>query len=257
MPPSSRKRNKGKERKAKQLAKKEENDRADAHQCWQSFYSSRFWSTTIDCDHGCDVAISDNHPVSIFMDHFILNLELEGMWSAHRIMTNLFETHRLIWNNESYRRLALNILIRMGTNMLLREEECEISWPVGIAHCIFILELYNGTGSIHPVLNDPVLLAKRTELSVTSSIRRDVLKFYRKRTTCKCLKKMHLEARKTIPKMGFCWGCDKEMERVALSVCGRCMVQQYCSRECQVSHWSSHEALCNTTRKQVRARTDI
>ena len=243
MPPSSRKRNKGKERKAKQLAKKEESDRLDARRFW----SASLWNTRIGCNHGYNVDIPENHPVIGFMDQFFINLRLEGMWSAHRIMTNLFETHRLIWNNESYRRLALNILIRIGTNMLLQEVECEISWPVGIAHCIFILELYYSTGSIHSVLNSQMVLAKRTELSVTSSIRRDALKFYRKRTSCKCLKKMHLEARKTLPKVGLCWQCEQEKERVALSVCSRCMITQYCSRECQVAHWQNHEAFCNTT----------
>ena len=68
--PASRKRNKGKDRKAKQQAKKAENDRAEAHQFWRSFCSS------IECDHGC-VGISDDrlistydHPISCFWINF-------------------------------------------------------------------------------------------------------------------------------------------------------------------------------------------
>ena len=77
-----------------------------------------------------------------------------------------------------------------------------------------------------------------------SSGRRDCLKFYRKRTMCKCLKKMHLEARKTLPKLGKCWHCKKEVERSALSLCSICKVMQYCSRECQVADWPVHERIC-------------
>ena len=64
MPPSSRKRNKGKERKAKQLAKKEENERVRAHRFWRSVLG------ITGCIHGCGVMISDDHPVSSFMDQY-------------------------------------------------------------------------------------------------------------------------------------------------------------------------------------------
>ena len=77
------------------------------------------------------------------------------------------------------------------------------------------------------------------------SSRRDVLKYYRKRTICKCLKRMHLEARKACPKMGTCNGCLEEKERALLMVCSRCGVGQYCSRACQVSDWSNHRRYCD------------
>jgi len=79
----------------------------------------------------------------------------------------------------------------------------------------------------------------------TSSISRDALKFYSKRVSCSCLKSKHQKARRTIPKTGRCLNCNEEMERVALSVCGRCMVMQYCSKECQVFHWPKHKDDCD------------
>ena len=78
-----------------------------------------------------------------------------------------------------------------------------------------------------------------------SSGLRDALKFYSKRTPCSCLKSMRQEARKTIPKMGRCYGCKEEKERASLSVCSRCMVTHYCSRECQVTHWPKHKRECD------------
>ena len=102
------------------------------------------------------------------------------------------------------------------------------------------------SGSIYSSWNHHGSMIKRRDLEPDiSNTWRDALKFYRKRTSCKCLKKLHLEARKNKPKMGLCWYCDKDMERVLLSLCSRCMVSQYCSRECQVADWPKHESVCD------------
>lgn len=130
--------------------------------------------------------------------------------------------------------------------MLLLGGSSEMNWPLLIAHCIVILEHYDGLGSINPAVNRRGSISKRRDLQpYISSTWRGVFKFYRKRTTCKCLKKMHLEARTTTPKVGLCWYCKEEKERVLLSVCSRCMVDQYCSRECQVADWSEHKKDCD------------
>ena len=47
------------------------------------------------------------------------------------------------------------------------------------------------------------------------------------------------------PKEGILWGCGKEFDRVVLSVCSRCMINQYCSRECQVTGWANHKSECD------------
>ena len=67
MPASSRKRNKGRDRKAKQLAKKEDNERAEAHEIWTG------WTIPSTCNPGFEIVIqSDDHPVSSFMDQFYI-----------------------------------------------------------------------------------------------------------------------------------------------------------------------------------------
>ena len=81
------------------------------------------------------------------------------------------------------------------------------------------------------------------------SIKRDLLKFYRKRMSCKCLKRMHLNARKTIPKMGRCAHCQAEKVRASLHVCSECMISQYCSKECQVAGIPVHEPYCSIHRR--------
>jgi len=246
MPPSSRKRNKGKDRKAKQLAKKEESDRADSRIFWRSY------SVTITgCNHGCDVIPAYDHPVSNFMDQFIINAKAKyKIMNVRQNLREIFKSHTQIFNNEDYKKLALDILTNIGTNMLLgrngRGIDTNTSWPVCITQTIVVLEHYNGTGDVDSVLHKRVAASRIRDLQPSiTSIRRDCLKFYRKRITCTCLKKMHLEARKTEPKTGICWYCDQEKERVLLSVCSRCMIEQYCSRECQVADWPLHKTYCN------------
>ena len=78
-----------------------------------------------------------------------------------------------------------------------------------------------------------------------SNTDRDLLKFYRKRMNCKCLKRMHLEARKTQPKLGACHHCNEIKERSLLMVCSRCMIDHYCSKECQVSALPVHREDCD------------
>jgi len=238
MPPSSRKRNKGKERKAKQQAKKEESDRANARKFWNG------WVKGAECNHGCGVMIpADDHPVSNFMDQFIINFHRKDLVLSQNLR-EIFKSHRHIYNNESYRNLAIGILVNVGTNMIL--SDVDTSSSVCVAISVVVLEHFNGTGDIDSVVNSQAVTIKRRDFdSDCSSLRRDVLKFFRKRISCKCLKKIHLEARKNKPKTGICWHCKKEKERAALSVCSRCMLEQYCSRECQVAHWSIHKKRCD------------
>ena len=242
MPATSRKRNKGKERKAKRQAKKEEKERADANRLWRSGCRSN-----TGCNHGfdVDVVISDDHPVSTFMDQYHINFQYKRM-SISQNLREIFKSHRYIWNNESYRKLTIDILVRIGTNLLLDRKQIDNSWPVCIAQSIVALEHYNGTDDIDLVLNKRLVVSKWRDLAPSiSSGRRDNLKFFRKRLSCSCLKEKHLEARKNEHKTGVCYRCKVIKERVVLSVCSRCMIEQYCSRECQLADWPEHKSSCD------------
>ena len=193
------------------------------------------------CDHGCGVLTNDllsleiDHPVSSFLDLFFNH----DRWSrdsgwCYTLQTAQGET---VLNNEKYRKMVANILIRIGTNTLLYGGPLEELWMSTLAQVTSVLEHYDtGMGSIDTAFYSRNLQTKMRDLgSNTGSGRRDALKFYSKRVSCSCLKEMYREARRSIPKMGMCYGCKEEMERVSLSVCSRCMIAQYCSRECQVA----------------------
>ncbi len=76
-----------------------------------------------------------------------------------------------------------------------------------------------------------------------------LVKFFRHRIPCSCLNEKYKEV-KDITKMGFCYNekCslpNRMTERSKALYCSRCRNVTYCSRECQVSHWSSHKPDCD------------
>ena len=112
------------------------------------------------------------------------------------------------------------------------------------AKAILVLENYDGGDniSIRSILCNRAVAMKWGDLNPSEcSMKRDLLKFFRKRIACSCLKKMHLEARNTMPKKRVCNHCKVEKERALLMVCSKCRVANYCSRKCQVADWQPHE----------------
>ena len=249
----SRKRNKGKERKEKQTEAKAENEKAKIttlQSIWREWAHGIIYVNKIEnvvipkCDHGCNMLIAadnDNHPVSRFMNEYFLNCLHKGMLSLDNVRA-LFTAHQEFWNNVSHRKMAINILVRIGTNLVLAKANGQNY----IADAIMVVENYNGESDIDLVLAKRSVLSKHRVLAhVGSSTRRDELKFYSKRITCSCLKEMHSEARKTMPKLGECDHCKVEQERALLRVCSRCRIIQYCSKGCQVADWPNHVLECD------------
>ena len=241
----SRKRNKGKDRKAKKEAERAESERLR----WQGWARGTLRTETIACDHGCSLVMpnDENHPVVGFMDTLFVN-SIHNKMASSINLSDSFQKYNDVWNNKSYREVARNILLSVGTNQLL---DNDILGPKGISlylsHAIVVLENYDGTSNIESTMDCRVVATKFRDLLGSNTNRRDVLKFYRKRIACSCLKQMHLEMRKSFPKTGKCYYylCDEEKERSLLMVCSRCRVSHYCSRECQIADWPEHKCRCD------------
>ena len=147
----------------------------------------------------------------------------------------------------------------MGTNLLLRNDlvrnvrenrdDIGTAWAMLIARSIVVLEHHTVNGRLEDAFRSREVATKRRDLDLDlptfGSNRRDCLKFFSKRVSCSCLKEIHEKARDTLPKKGRCRGCNQVKDRVALSVCSRCMISQYCSRECQVAAWPQHKGYCD------------
>ena len=242
MPASSRKRNKGKDRKAKKAAKEEASKRIQIYNDWQNWARGLRADGTVvtQCNHGFDDVVlpEESHPVSRFIsDYFSVDIGF----------SIILQRHPEVQNDDVYRKMAADILIRIGSNWLIKDND---RFGTNIPSGIMVLENYGKTRDYLSTVYSRDIGAKRRDISS----RRDLLKFYRKRITCSCLKKMHLEARKTQLKVGECKHCGEVKERRLLMVCSRCMVDQYCSKECQVAAYPGHQKYCDIT---VKARQRI
>ena len=251
---TSRKKIKGKDRKAKQAkqeADKIEKAREKARCEWVGWASGGGFQCRlaynssgrgIVCDHGFGDLIPDehNHPVCAFMDTFFMDYWDRENIGISELLNNTYKKQPQVWDNDNHRRLARDFFVSIGTNLILGRET---NGPEYIAMIIMVLENYDHTSDINTIIHERGIASKIRDLYCGGNIteRREVLKFYRKRTSCSCLKKMHLEARKDTPKLGDCYHCLRIKERATLMVCSRCRVAQYCSRECQVAAWPKHK----------------
>ena len=253
---TSRKRNKGKDRKAKKAAleaERVESERSALRSVWHAWACGDLTSGKITCDHGLLIPDENNHPVCSFMDTFFVNGMRKNIANAPN-MRDTFQRHAEVWKNESYRKMATNIMTRIGTNWLLSDTD-DSNW-LPISYAVMVLENYDGRGDVDLSIYSRGNLSKLRDIHcVDTSNIRDALKFYRKRTTCSCLRRMHLEARKTFPKLGMCSHCEERKERSLLMVCSRCRITQYCSRACQIRDWPEHKTLCGLYVKAQQKHT--
>ena len=249
----SRKRNKGKERKAKkaeQEVERIEHEKKVVRDIWQGWARGEVMLDNVrvnaQCNHGFDLMIPDdnNHPVTSFMDAFFMNCNFgEGRKETVQHLTDTFGSQLAVWNNDRHRKMTRDLMLGIGANMILLGNEANSE----IVYVVVVLENYGGSGDIDSTINSRVVASKARDLSCggsgleRGSSVRDVLKFYRKRLSCSCFKKMHLDARKTHPKLGMCNNCGQTKDRSLLSVCSKCRVCQYCSGECQIAAWSWHK----------------
>ena len=116
----SRKRNKGKERKAK---------KAEAIENVIEKLLASGWGGHVESSMGKEKIIhnaimfviylmipDDNHPVISFMDAFYINMR--NRMGVEYNLRCTFQTQQQVWNNGDYRKLARDLMLVMGTNIL-------------------------------------------------------------------------------------------------------------------------------------------
>ena len=141
----SRKKCKGKDRKAKKL----EAERAMIHERWWKYIAREKKipdRESMLCNH--EGVINDlDHPVSRFMDEFVTldNFSLENLKYACQSKPG-----KIVLNDESYKEIVTQIMIRIGINMLLLDDKTETCAALIMAKsiCVLLCKL------LHDHLND-------------------------------------------------------------------------------------------------------
>jgi hypothetical protein len=75
---------------------------------------------------------------------------------------------------------------------------------------------------------------------------RGLICWLKKKIPCPCLNQARREARKSLPTAGRCgaFGCGIILPKTELMKCSDCKISEYCSRDCQKTHWESHKDFC-------------
>ncbi|EJK58612.1 hypothetical protein THAOC_21249 [Thalassiosira oceanica] len=148
------------------------------------------------------------------------------------------------------RALAIELLLRFLRNVFVHDSGVQgESWfhqhhnnEAAICCMINLLELH-GTYSDWSVV---VMRSAKTGEKLMLGNRRDVVKFAAKRLPCTCLKELHRATRTKVVKVGVCASCRKQFSRSELFVCTGCLMDEYCSKDCQRAHWSQHKRHCGS-----------
>lgn len=228
----SRKRSQGKARRAKAdnlpIASYQHDD--------SGWWFSNQWEG---CRHGQPLCPPPGHPVRRFLDAFQVYCEEtchDGV-SAEAAMTfaitSTQKKHPNVLNGEHRGLLRLVFLSNLA-HCLLGERDPH---PAIVGYIMMMEEEDPETGS-----SGAMCCLKKSD--ILNGCAHSLMKFVSKRTSCPCLVVKYAEVRGSLTKVGICSHCNTRKGRRALMVCTSCEMVQYCSKQCQVSHWPDHREDC-------------
>ena len=222
----SRKRSKGKERKAKRV----EARLSSTVHSWENWFEWSQLNDKIRCNHGRDIKLSRDHPVYTFLHNLISKKEGEPVQRAVLVfdLLNSFKACPEVWKDDELRSTVSDVLATIVTNHVLHEVQFKSDMTSGIIYLsstIIILDSYDGGENLHSTLCQPIASIKVTTLNNhhqagCNNIRRDLLKLLTKKNSCSCLKDLYAQARRSMPKLGFCRNCKQPKDRSYLMLCG-------------------------------------
>ena len=181
-----RKREKGKARKAKAAATQQAPFNA-GESVRQAMVGSeaqvwRKWAMvglTRGCTHGCPALPAPDHAVSLFMDALWANSNDKTSYDL--FMSNTVVNHRQVWGDDAtLRKLALDIMVVIGTNFILDTDDHGIKLADLLATTISAMEHYNGHGKINLAICQAYIVVD----DLRCGGEREVVRFYLKRISC-------------------------------------------------------------------------
>ena len=130
----SRKKAKGKLRKAKAAAASPKEREWEVLARWSERH------VAIQCNHGSTLSWSIGDPLYKYMN------AVESFQANDKNLkdgiTELYETYTSVWNNTEQREMAVEILLALGTNIILRDDD--VDWASTFAIVSSVMENYEG-----------------------------------------------------------------------------------------------------------------
>jgi len=200
---SSRKRTEGNDRNLENRAREEQVQRASPPHLaeigdWEFHCRWGEKAENVMCSHDC-VIPPPGHPVDDFMDTFYLeNLALAAISST-------FLSHHEVWKDTIMRKMAIDILLRIGTNYILRGIFHDTSRLSGV---IIFLEQYDGEDELCSAYSR----SAEDFGYLCRAGARDVVRFYYKRIPCSCLEKLYSIIKKNEYRVSKSFHCKQTVK---------------------------------------------
>ena len=249
---TSRKKAKGKARKAAKEAKAKEEEEAAAAKKEQKSLEVQMQLLAIDgllqCRHGFerhdpDPSISREF-IFAFSDGCNTKFksgerDLGILFDAGIIATD--EKYAAVWGDVAKMEAVVSFCVAIGTN-ILDENKHDASFFACLARFFEQRIATDLRKTQHAIKWQHIIELLRADDHT-------LVKFLRKRIACKCLDEKYKEV-KYVTKMGVCSNprCSlprRRVERSMMFCCTRCGIFFYCSRECQTAHWPEHKQYCD------------
>ena len=202
------------------------------------------------CRHGCEVLSKDDVCYK-FVKQFevelnvvyesIKQISLSECFSATVDKLKASKEYDTIWDgSEEIQQKLQSLFINLGTNLLLKNQ-IDSTKLTGIVATFAITSFNNFS------LVEAMAVSKSRNLlrDLTCGCLYDYIKFFYKRSSCQCLKKMYSRVRSK-PRLARCAYCKERKDRRGqLYLCSGCLHLYYCNVECQEKHWPKHKPVCN------------
>jgi len=209
------------------------------------------------CNHGLPSDIQYDDPCLLVMrkvEH-ALSIQIREGKRAFDSYTNLFMTLHAEdshFNSEMSSQVHENgyllkaCFASLATEYILRGNDKDVIMAQGLA--ITIVNIEQAEVGASYTFNRMVSISR----DLDEGGQRTVTRFINKRINCDCLKQKYEQSKK-LSKLGLCQHCWKQVERNKLFACNGCKdgihnLTQYCSTRCQTQHWPKHKKSCLTYR---------
>ncbi|KAK1737909.1 hypothetical protein QTG54_011203 [Skeletonema marinoi] len=255
----SRKKAKGKARKAKKEEDKDVHNDSSAAAAQQreqeGALEAQMQRLLIDslpspCKHGFD-PFPEGHIcdrfLRLYLETFNASSGNSSINAILKAMKAVEDKYPEVLHDSSKMKEILSYFSSGGTHEILNEDDDAARTTAAVIVMIeeFVAVRVNETQA-------GVQLQKLMEMVISDD--HTLVSFFRKRIKCTCLDKKHKEV-KSIKKMGYCNNvkcplpCGK-VERSKMLYCTRCRDAYYCSRDCQEADWRGHKKSCKKTAEE-------